>query len=83
MQQAVQVITHVVLLIIFSAAAGASADLSHFVPSATVLYLVAGLALGLVGAFLFVPVLRRVARHGGAAPAQGGHGRPRQTRPRT
>ncbi|HME80189.1 MAG TPA: lysylphosphatidylglycerol synthase transmembrane domain-containing protein [Mycobacterium sp.] len=58
MQQAVQVITHVVLLIIFSAAAGASADLSHFVPSKTVLYLVAGLALGLVGAFLFVPVLR-------------------------
>ena len=58
MQQAVQVITHLVLLIIFSAAAGASADLSQFVPSKTVLYLVAGLALGLVGAFLFVPVLR-------------------------
>jgi glycosyltransferase 2 family protein len=59
LQQAVQVITHIVLLIIFSAAAGASADLSHFVPSATVLYLIAGLALGLVGAFLLVPVLRR------------------------
>jgi len=59
MQQAVQVITHVVLLIIFSAAAGASADLSHFVPSKTVLYLFAGVALGLVGAFLLVPVLRR------------------------
>ena len=55
LQQTVQVITHVALLIFFSAAAGASADLSHFVPSATVLYLVAGLALGLVGAFLFVP----------------------------
>jgi glycosyltransferase 2 family protein len=59
LQQVVQVITHVVLLIIFSAAAGASTDLSHFVPSATVLYLIAGLALGLVGAFLLVPVLRR------------------------
>jgi len=58
-QQAVQVITHVVLLIIFSAAAGASADLSHLVPSKTVLYLVAGVALGLVGAFLLVPALRR------------------------
>ncbi|HTX96916.1 MAG TPA: lysylphosphatidylglycerol synthase transmembrane domain-containing protein [Mycobacterium sp.] len=62
MQQAVQVITHVVLLIIFSAAAGATADLSHFVPSATVLYLVAGVALGLVGAFLLVPALRRWLR---------------------
>jgi glycosyltransferase 2 family protein len=62
MQQAVQVITHVVLLIIFSAAAGASADLSHFVPSTTVLYLVAGLALGVVGAFLLVPALRRWLR---------------------
>ena len=62
MQQAVQVITHVVLLIIFSAAAGASADLSHFVPSTTVLYLVAGLALGLAGACLLVPALRRWLR---------------------
>ena len=59
LQQAVQVITHIVLLIFFSAAAGASADLSHFVPSTTVLYLIAGLALGLVGAFLLVPRLRR------------------------
>ena len=33
LQQAVQVITHVTLLIFFSVAAGASADLSHFVPS--------------------------------------------------
>ena len=31
----------------------------HFVPSATVLYLIAGVALGLVGAFLSVPKLRR------------------------
>src|SRR5271165_38545 len=59
LQQAVQVITHVVLLIFFSVAAGASTDLSHFVPSTTVLYLIAGLALGLVGAFLLVPRLRR------------------------
>jgi uncharacterized protein (TIRG00374 family) len=59
LQQSVQVIVHVVLLIVFSTAAGASADLSHFVPSATILYLIAGIALGLLGAFLFVPRLRR------------------------
>ncbi|KAA8960146.1 lysylphosphatidylglycerol synthetase family protein [Mycobacterium sp.] len=59
MQQAVQVVVHVCLLIVFSTAAGASADLSHFVPNATVLYLVAGVALGIVGAFLLVPRLRR------------------------
>jgi len=59
LQQTVQVITHVALLILFSTAAGASADLSHFVPSATLLYLIAGILLGLVGAFLFVPKLRR------------------------
>jgi len=58
LQQSVQVIAHVGLLIFFSAAAGASANLSHFVPSATVLYLIAGVALGLIGAFLFVPTLR-------------------------
>lgn len=53
-------ITHVALLIFFSwAAAGASADLSHFNPKLTVLYLVGGLALGALGAFLFVPKLRR------------------------
>ncbi len=59
LQQTVQVITHVALLIFFSFAAGASADLSGFVPSATLLYLIAGLLLGLVGTFLFVPKLRR------------------------
>ena len=59
LQQSVQLITHLALLIFFSAAAGASADLSHFVPSATVLFLIGGLALGLVGAFLLVPKLRR------------------------
>ncbi|MCG7595024.1 lysylphosphatidylglycerol synthase transmembrane domain-containing protein [Mycobacterium sp. PSTR-4-N] len=59
LQQSVQVLTHVSLLILFSAAAGASANLSRFVPSATVLYLIAGAALGAVGVFLFVPKLRR------------------------
>jgi uncharacterized protein (TIRG00374 family) len=59
LQQTVQVISHVTLLIFFTAAAGASADLSHFVPSATLLYLIAGLLLGLVGTFLFVPKLRQ------------------------
>ncbi|MBX7432240.1 flippase-like domain-containing protein [Mycobacterium sp. Y57] len=59
LQQSVQVITHITLLIIFSAAAGASADLSRFVPSATVVYLIAGAALGVVGVFLIVPKLRR------------------------
>ncbi|WP_200820487.1 lysylphosphatidylglycerol synthase transmembrane domain-containing protein, partial [Mycolicibacterium houstonense] len=58
LQQSVQVIVHVILLILFSTVAGASADLSHFVPSSTILYLIAGLALGLVGAFLAVPKLR-------------------------
>lgn len=58
-QQAVQVITHVALLIFFSVAAGASTDLSHFVPKLTLLYLIGGLALGAVGAFLLVPKLRR------------------------
>jgi glycosyltransferase 2 family protein len=59
LQQSVQVIVHIVLLILFSTVAGASADLSHFVPNATVLYLIAGVALGIVGTFLFVPRLRR------------------------
>ena len=59
LQQTVQVIDHVVLLIIFSALAGASADLSHFVPSATILYLAGGILLGVVGTFMFVPKLRR------------------------
>jgi glycosyltransferase 2 family protein len=59
LQQSVQVITHIGLLIFFSTAVGASADLSRYVPDATVLYLVAGLALGLIGTFLLVPKLRR------------------------
>ncbi|MGO9926087.1 MAG: lysylphosphatidylglycerol synthase transmembrane domain-containing protein [Mycobacterium sp.] len=59
LQQAVQVIMHLLLLILFSTVAGASMDLSHYVPNATVLYLIAGVALGIVGAFLSVPRLRR------------------------
>ena len=59
LQQTVQVIVHVLLLIMFTTIAGASANLSHFVPSTTVLYLAAGVALGLVGIFLAVPKLRR------------------------
>ena len=59
LQQSVQVIVHLTLLILFSTAAGASTDLSHFVPKATMLYLIAGVALGIVGTFLFVPRLRR------------------------
>jgi uncharacterized protein (TIRG00374 family) len=47
------------LLILFSAVAGVSADLSHFVPKAAVLYLIAGVALGIVGTFLLVPKLRQ------------------------
>jgi uncharacterized membrane protein YbhN (UPF0104 family) len=59
LQQAVQVITHIALLTFFGVAAGVSADLSHFVPSATVLFLLAGAALGIVGLLMFVPRLRR------------------------
>lgn len=59
LQQAVQVITHVTLLVVFSAVAGASAGLGHFVPSLTVLYLIGGAALGVVGTFLLVPKARR------------------------
>ncbi|MCT7658296.1 lysylphosphatidylglycerol synthase transmembrane domain-containing protein [Mycobacterium deserti] len=59
LQQSVQVMTHVGLLIFFSAFAGASADLSRFVPSSTVLYLIAGAALGVIGVVLLVPKARR------------------------
>lgn len=58
LQQSVQVITHLTLLVIFSFAAGASANLSQFVPNSTVIYLVAGVVLGAVGISLFVPKLR-------------------------
>ncbi|MFR9753882.1 flippase-like domain-containing protein [Nocardia sp. 004] len=59
LQQSVQVITHIGLLLIFSIVAGTSMDLSHFVPDVTVLYLLAGVGVGIVGAFMFVPKLRR------------------------
>ncbi|MDT5086498.1 MAG: glycosyltransferase 2 family protein, partial [Mycobacterium sp.] len=59
LQQSMQVIMHVLLLIFFSTAAGAGTDLSHFVPKAAMLYLIAGVALGIVGTFLLVPNLRR------------------------
>ncbi|BCI51661.1 membrane protein [Mycolicibacterium litorale] len=59
LQQSVQVVTHIALLILFSAVAGASADLSRFVPSGTLLVLIGGVLLGLVGVFLAVPKLRR------------------------
>ncbi|BDX31026.1 membrane protein [Mycobacterium antarcticum] len=59
MQQSVQVITHVALLVLFSVIAGTSANLEHFVPKTTVLYLIGGVALGIVGTFTFVPTLRR------------------------
>ncbi|GAB2649403.1 lysylphosphatidylglycerol synthase transmembrane domain-containing protein [Nocardia goodfellowii] len=58
LQQAVQVITHLGLLLLFSVVAGTSTDLSHFVPDATVLYLAAGVGVGVIGTFMFVPKLR-------------------------
>ncbi|MEI7716130.1 MAG: lysylphosphatidylglycerol synthase transmembrane domain-containing protein [Mycobacterium sp.] len=58
LQQAMQVIVHLALLIVFSVAAGVTADLSHFVPGATLLYLIAGVALGIIGTVFLVPRLR-------------------------
>lgn len=58
LQQSVQVVTHVALLILFSAFAGASADLLHFVPSATIFYLAGGAIVMVVAAFVIVPKLR-------------------------
>jgi glycosyltransferase 2 family protein len=63
LQQTVQVITHVTLLVAFSLAAAVPADLAKFVPDAAVLYLIAGVLLGLVGVFMFVPKLRRWLKH--------------------
>ncbi|MGE2715238.1 flippase-like domain-containing protein [Mycolicibacterium litorale] len=59
LQQSVQVVTHITLLVVFSFVAGASADLSRFVPSGTLLVLIGGVLLGLVGVVLVVPQLRR------------------------
>ena len=82
LQQSVQVVTHVALLILFSAFAGASADLSKFVPSMTIV---------LSGRrcdrsrwsrrSLFVPKLRRWLTSDGRARAQGGARRPRASWP--
>lgn len=63
LQQTVQVVTHVALLIFFSVAAGREADLSHFVPKGTILYLVAGVAFGAIGTFMFIPKARRWLRN--------------------
>lgn len=63
LQQAMQVGTHLVLLVGFSVAAGTTADLSHLVPDPTVIYLLAGVGVGIVGAFTFVPKLRLWLRH--------------------
>ncbi|NKS62880.1 hypothetical protein GS493_09180 [Rhodococcus hoagii] len=63
LQQTVQVVTHVALLIFFSVAAGRDADLSHFVPKGTTLYLIAGIALGAIGTFTFIPKARRWLRN--------------------
>lgn len=62
LQQTVQVVTHLGLLIVFSIVAGKNADLSHFIPSATVIYLIVGILLGAIGAFMVVPKLRRWLR---------------------
>lgn len=59
LQQSVQVITHISLLIVFSTAAGVSANLSRFVPDVTLIYLIGGVLLGMIGTFLLVPRLRR------------------------
>lgn len=56
LQEAVQVITHIGLLAFFSVAAGTS---SRFVPSTSVLYLIVGVSLGLIGILTSVPRLRR------------------------
>jgi len=58
LQQTVQVVTHVGLLIFFSVVAGRDTNLSHFIPGSTVLYLAGGVALGVLGAFMFIPKLR-------------------------
>ncbi|QBJ97378.1 flippase-like domain-containing protein [Rhodococcus sp. ABRD24] len=63
LQQTVQVVTHIALLILFSVAAGREADLSHFVPKTTILYLIAGVALGALGTFMFIPKARRWLRN--------------------
>ncbi|HLR98455.1 MAG TPA: flippase-like domain-containing protein [Mycolicibacillus parakoreensis] len=59
LQQVVQVLVHLTLLVVIVFAAGSSTQLASFVPDPTVLYLVAGAALGLIGISVLVPRLRR------------------------
>ncbi|MFC4373959.1 flippase-like domain-containing protein [Nocardia halotolerans] len=63
LQQSMQVLTHLTLLVVFSVVAGTSTNLAHIVPDATVLFLAAGVGVGLIGAFMFVPKLRRWVNH--------------------
>ncbi|TFV61571.1 flippase-like domain-containing protein [Mycobacterium sp. PS03-16] len=59
LQQSVQVVTHISLLILFSAVAGASANLEQFVPPRIVLYVIGAVLLAVAAAFVVVPKLRR------------------------
>jgi len=60
LQQSMQVIMHVFVADLLQHRCGArETDLSHFVPRSTMLYLIAGVALGIVGIFLLLPNLRR------------------------
>ncbi|HKV17554.1 MAG TPA: lysylphosphatidylglycerol synthase transmembrane domain-containing protein [Mycobacterium sp.] len=59
LQQSVQVVTHIGLLILFSAFAGASADLAKFVPSVKIVYAVGAVLVVALAAFVVVPKLRR------------------------
>lgn len=55
-------ITHIGLLIMFSIWAGRTVDLTEFLPGRTALVIAVGIGLGIVGALLFVPKLRRFLR---------------------
>lgn len=59
LQQSVQVITHIVLLIIFSAAIGVSADLSRFIPNRTAVLVVVGVIVVVLAVVLALPMTRR------------------------
>ncbi|WP_278313307.1 lysylphosphatidylglycerol synthase transmembrane domain-containing protein [Lolliginicoccus levis] len=59
LQQSVQVITHVSLLVLFAVVAGTTAQIQQIVPDPTIIYLIIGAALGIVGTSMLVPALRR------------------------
>jgi undecaprenyl-diphosphatase len=59
LQSLVGLVTHLALLVVFAVWAGQSVDYTEFLPRGTILYVVLGLVLGLVGAAAFVPVARR------------------------